>query len=375
MNVLVAPNAFKGTMTSARAARLMMDEIRRVRPGWRCRALAMADGGDGTLDALAARPEFSRRWRVVKGPRGERRRATWLWDAAGRRAVVEMAAASGLALLPPARRDPERTSGFGTGELIDAARRAGAREIWVGLGGTATVDGGAGLLQAMGMAVWRDGEKLLSPAIGGDLGRITKIDDAEFRKRWRGVHFLLLTDVRHRLTGPRGAARVFGPQKGATDVQVERLARGLARWAVLLRRAGGRDPRALAGGGAAGGAAAGLWSMTKARVVPGARWLADRAGLAASLRWADAVVTGEGRVDRTSFEGKAVGELLRGARRAGTRAVLVTGAVDPGARGQVNKTGARVVVLGTPPRGGRAAARAMSRALRGALRKKEDLFS
>lgn len=374
MNVLIAPNAFKGTLSAARAARLLMEETRRACPTCRCRTFPLADGGDGTLDALAGRPGFVRRWRRVNGPRGERVRAPWLWDAAHRRAVVEMAAASGLALVPLAGRNPEHTTSFGTGELIDAARRAGAREIWVGLGGTATVDGGAGLLQAMGLGLFSGGEKLISPATGGDLERLTRLDAAGFQNPWRGVRFVLLTDVRHRLTGRHGAAPVFGPQKGATKNQVARLARGLSRWAVLLRRAGGRDPRSLEGGGAAGGAAAGLWSLARARVVPGARWLARRAGLENAVEGADLVITGEGRVDRTTFEGKAVGELLNMVRREKGRALVVTGGVDPAARRRLTRSGARVVSLGRVPRTAAEAEHAMARAVRAAFRKEEDLF-
>ncbi|MBK9922186.1 MAG: glycerate kinase [Elusimicrobia bacterium] len=374
MNVLIAPNAFKGTLSSARAARLLTEEVRRICPTCHCRILPLADGGDGTLDALAGRPGFVRRWNPVKGPRGERIRAPWLWDAAGRRAVVEMAAASGLALVPPRGRDPEHTTGFGTGELIDAARRAGAREIWVGLGGTATVDGGAGMLQAMGLGLFRGGDKLISPATGGDLERLTRLDATGFQKLWRGVRFVLLTDVRHRLTGRHGAAPVFGPQKGATKTQVARLARGLSRWAILLRRAGGRDPRSLDGGGAAGGAAAGLWSLARARVVPGARWLARRAGLGNSVKWADRVISGEGRVGRTTFEGKAVGELLRMVRRENGRALVVTGGVDPAARQRVKRSGARVLTLGRVPRTPGEAERVLARTVRAAFREEEDLF-
>lgn len=369
MNIRIAPNAFKGTLSARQVAGLLAEEARRAWPEGRLTRWPLADGGDGTLECLSAAAGALRRRAVVRGPRGEKIRAPWLRSADGRWAAVEMARASGVALLPPRRRDPEKTTSFGTGQLIDAARRAGARDIWVGLGGTATVDGGAGLLQAMGADLRHGEDRLASPATGRDLARITRIDAAAFRRRWAGVRFTLLTDVRNPLTGPRGAARAFGPQKGATKTQVARLARGLARWADALVRAGGRDPRALPGGGAAGGAAAGLWSLAGARVVPGARWAVRRTGLEKSLARGDLVITGEGRIDRTTFEGKAVGELLSLARRRGTDIVLVTGAIAPAVKARVARAGARTVVLGAPPRDRRSAARVLRRKVRAAFKK------
>jgi len=369
VNVLIAPTAFKGTLSAGSVARILAREARRAWPGCRVTLLPLADGGDGTLDCLSSDTGAARRRALVRGPRGRKIRAPWLWSVDTRWAAVEMARASGLVLVPVAGRDPERTTSYGTGQLIDAARRAGAREIWVGLGGTATVDGGAGLLQAMGLDFYREGERLIAPATGGDLERITRIDAAGFRRRWTGVRFVLLTDVRNRLNGARGAARVFGPQKGATKTQVARLARGLQKWADELVRVGGRDPRALAGGGAAGGAAAGLWSLTRARVVPGARWTMRRAGLEKSLARADLLITGEGRVDRTSFEGKAVGEVLESAQRRGKKIVLVAGGIAPTVRSRVDRSGARVVLLGTPPRDRRDAARTLARRASEAFKK------
>lgn len=369
MNVLIAPNAFKGTVSARRAADILARAVRRAEPTARVRVLPLADGGDGTLDALSDRPGAVRRWATVRGPRGRRVRAPWLWFAGARRAVVEMARASGLALLRSGGRDPERTTSHGTGQLIDAARRAGAKEIWVGLGGTATVDGGAGLLQAMGLDLDRDGVRLTAPAVGGDLGRMTRINAGKFRRRWAGVRFTLLTDVRNRLNGARGAARVFGPQKGADKVQVARLARGLQKWGDALVRAGGRNPRRLVGGGAAGGAAAGLWSLTRARVAPGARWLADAAGLRAAVAWADWIVTGEGGVDATSFEGKLTGEILRLARRRKIPATVVAGSATPAAAGRIRRWGARLCLLGPAPRN--SAARRMISRTRGLVPPKE----
>ncbi len=271
--VVVAPNAFKETFSPLRAARLIARGLSRAIPRARLLLVPVADGGDGTLEALRA-GLGGRLVRVrVTGPLGTPVRSRYL--RAGRTAVIEMAEASGLKLVPPAKRNPMVTTTRGTGELIAHAFRRGAREILVGVGGSATVDGGAGALEAVEPRMAR---------------RVT-----------------VLCDVDNPLLGPRGAARVFGPQKGATPAMVRLLEARLARWARQLRARTGVDVRGLRGAGAAGGLAAGLAALG-ARLVSGADYILRAAGFP---RPCDFVVTGEGRVDRTSLGGKAVGAVLR----------------------------------------------------------------
>jgi len=270
--IVVAPNAFKETFSPLRAARLIARGLSRSLRA-RLVLVPVADGGDGTLEALRARLG-GRLARVrVTGPLGKPVLARYL--RAGRTAVIEMAEASGLKLVPPGRRDPMRSTTRGTGELIVHAWRHGARSILVGVGGSATVDGGAGALE------------VLTP-------RIVR-------------HVTVLCDVDNPLLGPRGAAPVFGPQKGATPAMVRRLRERLSRWARELKARTGADVRRMRGAGAAGGLAAGL-AAYGARLVRGADFILRAAGFP---RPCDYVVTGEGRIDRTSLGGKAVGAVLR----------------------------------------------------------------
>jgi glycerate kinase len=270
--IVVAPNAFKETFSPHEAARLIARGLRRALDA-RLILVPVADGGDGTLDALRA-SIGGRLVRVtVTGPLRTPVNAAYL--RAGRTAVIEMAKASGLKLVPPARRDPMITTTRGTGELIAHAYAAGARRILLGVGGSATVDGGVGALE------------VVTPA----MARCVTI----------------LCDVRNPLLGPKGAARVFGPQKGATPGQVRLLEHRLAVWARELRQRTGVDVRRIPGTGAAGGLPAGLIAYG-ATLVPGAEYILKEAGFP---RPCDFVVTGEGCVDQTSLGGKVVGTVLK----------------------------------------------------------------
>jgi len=271
--ILVCPNAFKETFSPRQAARLIARGLRRALPRARLVLIPVADGGDGTLEALRA-SIGGRLVRVrVTGPLGTPIRASYL--RSGRTAVIEMARASGLKLVPPRKRDPLVTTTRGTGELVAHAFDAGARRILLGVGGSATVDGGRGALEVVTPAMAR---------------RLT-----------------ILCDVENPLLGTRGAAAVFGPQKGAGPAQVKILEERLAAWAAELEARTGKDVRRLPGTGAAGGLSAGL-AAYGARLVRGAETILEAAGYPKPC---DFVVTGEGRVDRTSLGGKAVGTVIR----------------------------------------------------------------
>lgn len=271
--IVVAPNAFKETFSPRQAARLIARGLRRALPRAHLELIPVADGGDGTIEALRAALGGRLVSVRVTGPLGRPVRASYL--RSGRTAVIEMARASGLKLVPPEERDPLITTTRGTGELIAHAHARGARRILVGVGGSATVDGGAGALE------------VLTPSI---VRSVT-----------------VLCDVENPLLGPRGAAPVFGPQKGATPEKVRILERRLRDWARELHRRTGVEVARMRHGGAAGGLSAGL-AAYGARLVPGAEFILRRAGFP---RPCDFVVTGEGCVDRTSLGGKAVGTVLR----------------------------------------------------------------
>ncbi|MGH7535916.1 MAG: glycerate kinase family protein, partial [Gemmatimonadales bacterium] len=283
-------------------------------------ACPVADGGNGLLDAVLA-PGSLREPVQVTGPLGAPVRAELGWIDS-ETAVFESASVCGLALLSPEVRDPLRATTRGVGELIAEAADRGAKTVVVGLGGSATVDGGTGAARGLGWTfVDAAGEPL--PEGGGNLA-----DLAEFGGGWGlEARVIALADVSTPLIGSDGAAPVFAPQKGATQAQVERLAAGLERLGELMARHGRSDLATLPLGGAAGGLGAGLVCFARAQLVPGAPWVFERVGFDAALAKADLVITGEGLYDRTSLYGKAVGEVLRRAQDAKKKTAVVAGAV------------------------------------------------
>jgi glycerate 2-kinase len=315
MRVIVAPDSFKGSSPAAAAAAAIAAGWRSVRPADEVIEMPMADGGEGTLDVLAAAIPGCR-WHaaLVSGPGSERVQATWL-ELPGQAHVVELASAAGLTLLSPPR--PLRAHSYGVGELIGHALDAGARSIVIGLGGSACTDGGTGALAALG-ARFLDGSGADLPRGGGALGGLARVALAGLRPPpYGGAQ--CLTDVRAPLLGRDGAAMAYGPQKGASPSDVANLEQGLARLAAL---AGGQPDEP--GAGAAGGTGYGL-AIWGARLCPGAAHVAEIAGLPDALAGADLVITGEGRYDRTSRAGKAAGTVLDLAAAAGVPAVVVAG--------------------------------------------------
>jgi glycerate kinase len=260
-----------------------------------------------------------------------------------------MAAASGLVLVPPARRDPLRTTTYGTGELLLAAFDAGCREIVIGLGGSATVDGGLGFAQALGARLFDGrGRVLPAPATGRELAAVASIDFSRLDRRIAASSIRAACDVTNPLCGPRGAARVYGPQKGATAAQVRRLERGLVRLGAIFRRKTGRSVAAMAGSGAAGGLGAALVAVAGARLVRGADLIFSETGVPALMDWADLVLTGEGNADAQSVQGKTVGALAHLARvRRRTLAVLA-GGLGPGAEKLLDAGATELIAVGDP---------------------------
>jgi len=322
MRVLVAPDSFGGTLTPREAAEAIARGWRRARGGDELHLLPLSDGGEGLLEVLG-RPDDVRRTSEVVGPLGTPVEAAFLLGLDGR-AVVESAAATGLALVEPARRDPLVTTSWGVGQLIAAALAAGARHVLVGLGGSATVDGGAGALSALGLRLLvEDGSGL--KVGGGELGRIARIEHGHASST-AGVTVELLADVTTPLV--EAAAR-YGPQKGADAAAVAVLSEGLARWAAIVARDLPDAPEATAPRtGAAGGLGHGLAAALGARLVSGAARVAELVGLDAALTASDLVVTGEGRLDATSADGKVVSHVLARARALGRPVVAVVGTHD-----------------------------------------------
>lgn len=319
MTILCAPDSFKGTLTAAAAAKAMASGVRHA--GGEADVCPVADGGEGTVDALVAAVGGEIRHETVTGPRGERIDAAWGLDGHGGVGFVELAAASGLMILRQRHRDPTATTTFGTGELIVAATRAGCSSIIVGIGGSATCDGGAGIAQALGGRFFdRDGRLIEQPLTGGRLMEIARyeppVDPPEIRVAY---------DVSNPLIGPSGAAAVYGPQKGATPEQVEQLERGLRHLAAVVEA----DP-AVPGYGAAGGAGFGLAVLCNASLEPGIDLVLGAVGFESRCRNATLVLTGEGRLDGQSLHGKACMGVARDAARVGRRTIAIVGSTGDG---------------------------------------------
>lgn len=316
--VLIAPDSFKATATARSAALAIARGWATVRPDDELVLAPQADGGEGTIDAVAAAdPSAAIRVANVTGPDGREVAARWMLRRSGE-AVLELAESSGLPLL--AALDPLGATTRGLGELIAVALDAGATSLTIGLGGSASTDGGAGALSALGM-VLRDASGTVLPAGGGALSRLEHLDRSALRPPPSGG-VRLLTDVTAPLLGPAGAAAVFGPQKGAGVPEVAQLEAALARFAHLL----GGDSTS-PGSGAAGGTGFGLSAAWGAALVPGAPTIASLSGLRDLAAGADVVISGEGRFDATSTRGKVVGHLL-GLVPSSARAVVVAGAFD-----------------------------------------------
>jgi glycerate kinase len=326
--VVLAPDKFKGSLTAAQVADALGRGLRRHLPGVRLRVHPIADGGDGTV-ALVLDHGFEPVVRDVSGPVGGTVRATYALR--GDTAIVEMAAAAGLSLVPggPDDRSARAASTFGVGELISDALDRGAGRIVLAVGGSATTDGGAGMVAALGArVVTRDGS---APTPGGEgLLGVERLELAGLDPRLESATVLVACDVDNPLTGVHGAAAVYGPQKGAASGTVRLLDRALDRWADVVAAATGRDLRELPGMGAAGGLGFGAAAVLGARVVSGVEYLLELSGFGESVAGADLVVVGEGSLDEQSLRGKGPVGVAGAAVRTGARVVAVAGrsAVD-----------------------------------------------
>lgn len=329
MKVVVAPNAFKGTLTAPEAAAAMAQGVREAFPDADVVEVPVADGGDGTVDALVSANRGEYRHANVEGPLGDPVQARFGLIDLGRTAVVELATASGLALIPAARRDPRKATTYGFGQLLAAARAVDPSQIIAGIGGSATNDGGAGMAQALGYRLLDDGGAEL-PRGGAALARIAHIDSSAFDQTWLDIVVKVACDVTNPLTGPHGASAVYGPQKGADDQAVRELDAALAHFAEVIKRDLGKDIAHIPGAGAAGGAGAGLIAFLNATLVPGAPLVVDASGFGQALAAANLVLTGEGRVDEQTAYGKAPGEVAKRASAAGVPVVMVAGSKGQG---------------------------------------------
>jgi len=316
--ILIAPDSFKGSLTSVEVARALADGWRRARPADEILLCPLADGGEGTLAAIEAAGGWVWQEATVHDPLGRSITARWLRSDDGTRAVVEMAEGSGLSRLARGERDAVTASSIGTGELVCAALDAGVRHITLGIGGSATTDGGAGLLAGLGADVDRDAPR-------ADLNGLDP--------RLAGVTVQVACDVSNPLLGPSGAAAVYGPQKGADPEQIADLDARLARYADALEGAVGRRERDTPGAGAAGGVGFALLAIQDRFAAfalrPGVELLMEATDVGARLAAADLVLTGEGRIDAQTGFGKTALGVARQAQVAGVPCIAVGGGVEP----------------------------------------------
>ena len=325
MKIIIAPNAFKGALSAPRAAQAIAEGLRRA--GYDdLHLLPIADGGDGTLDAFLHALGGQRHSLTVRDALGRPCQAEYAILSDGT-ALIEMSQASGLRQLNPADYDAWRASTSGTGELMRAALERGARRFIVGLGGSATTDGGSGALQALGVRFFNAQGRPEWVQGGGGLRRVADLDLSGLDPRWRDCTLILASDVDNPATGPHGAAYVFARQKGANDEQIAQLDSHLDHYFGLLARATGRDVRPVRGAGAAGALAGGLLAVLGGRIESGVELLLDAAHFDSLLAGAGLLISGEGQIDGQSLRGKAPFGAAKRAKAAGVPCVALVGSV------------------------------------------------
>lgn len=325
MKIVIAPDSFKESLTAMQVAQAIEAGVRQVYPSAQTICLPMADGGEGTTQAIVEATGGKMLCTTVQGALGEMRQAHWGWLHDGC-AVIEMAEAAGLAHAPPDARDVMRASTAGVGELILAALDAGATRIILGLGGSCTNDGGSGMMSALGARLTDAEGRVVAPG-GAALAELAHIDLTGLDPRLTQVRIELACDVNNPLCGPSGASAIFGPQKGASPDQVAALDAALARLAECMAKAIGRDHRDTPGAGAAGGLGFAGLTVLRAAFRPGVELVAELAGLAQAMAGADLVLTGEGRMDAQTLHGKTPIGVAKVARAVNVPVIALVGSL------------------------------------------------
>lgn len=325
MNILIAPNSMKGSLSAFEFAETVEKAFLDSSPDFSTRKIPVADGGDNT-GAVLRRAFVAREVSTgVADPLGRKIQAKY--GKAGKTVIIEMADASGLKLLTEEERDPLKTSTFGTGQLIKHALENGCKKILLGVGGSATVDGGIGMMEALGVRFYSKNNKPV-PGKASELANIYRIEKPVFSGN---ASIKIISDVDNKLLGPRGAAAVFGPQKGASPETVEVLENGLSSWCSLLETVACHDLRNLNGVGAAGGIALPLLTFFNAEIVAGARFILSKLNFSEHLNWADIVITGEGKIDTQTLNEKAPYAVAKAAREKQKPVIAIAGKVEAGA--------------------------------------------
>lgn len=329
MRIAIAPDSFKGTLSAQEAAEEIERGLKRALPGVETILVPVADGGEGTVESMADALDGRLVEVDVHDPLGRPRKASLAISGDGSLAVLEMASASGLPLLAPDERNPLKTCTRGTGDLIKYAMDQGVKKILAGIGGSATNDAGTGMARVLGFRFLDADGKELEPG-GGSLGRLASIDAGGKDPRLTRVEFEIACDVDNPLTGPKGASRVFGPQKGATPEMVEVLDQNLADFAAIVRRDLGADILEAPGAGAAGGLGGGFMAFCGGTLRSGAEMVTEAVGLKSKIKDFDLVITGEGRMDSQTAHGKTPAGVAAVARELGIPVIAICGSAGPG---------------------------------------------
>ena len=328
LRVVIAPDSFKESLSAAAVAAAIARGVKEAASDAQVVCIPMADGGEGSLDAVLAATGGERRYASVVDAIGRPCVAAWgLLDK--ETAFIEMAAAAGLEQIVESERKPLEAGTFGVGQLILAALDVGAQRVVLGLGGSATTDGGAGLFQALG-AKLLDADNIELPPGGAALARLARIDTSALDPRLPDIQFEIAVDVDNPLCGQRGAAAIFGPQKGASPEEVKVLDSALGHWAAACRRQSGRDESQTPGTGAAGGLGFVIKTFFRAEFRPGVELIAELVGLDEALRGAQLVFTGEGRMDRQTLLGKTPAGVARHGKRHGATVIALAGSLGEG---------------------------------------------
>ncbi|WP_223569961.1 glycerate kinase [Pseudomonas sp. BF-R-26] len=329
MKIVIAPDSFKDSLSAQGVAEAIALGLAEVWPDAHLLKCPMADGGEGTVESILAACDGELRRTHVRGPLGTTVDAAWGWLPHSHTAIIEMAEASGLQLVAPNLRDACTSSTYGTGELIRAALDAGAQRVILAIGGSATNDGGAGAMQALGVKLLdAQGQTLMQGGLA--LAQLARLDLSDIDPRLAKVRFDIAADVNNPLCGPHGASAIFGPQKGASPEQVEQLDHALGHFAELCAQALDKDVRDEPGSGAAGGLGFAAKAFLGAQFQAGVEVVAELVGLAEAVKGADLVITGEGRFDAQTLRGKTPFGVARIARQHGVPVIVIAGTLGEG---------------------------------------------
>jgi len=325
MNIVIAPNSMKGSLNAFDFADIVEKAFVTCSPKFKVRKAPVADGGDFTGEVLRRAVGAKEITTEVRGPLGATVTAGYF--ISDKTAIIEMAEASGMKQVKSSLLNPLKATSYGTGQLIADAVSKGCKQIWLAIGGSATVDGGAGMMEALGFLLFDKNKKQLA-GNGGNLGRVQFIQKPAI---FKNISIKIIGDVDNPLLGPNGAAAVFGPQKGATPEMVPVLENGLKIWSKLIQKECGTDYSRLPGSGAAGGMAIPLLAFCNAEIVPGADFVLSQIDLEKQIQWADLVITGEGKIDRQTLGNKAPFAVAKIAKKYKKPVLAIGGKVEPDA--------------------------------------------